>query len=36
MGWLCSIVMLFNVHNYIAEIQNDVDAFMYCLLDPEM
>jgi hypothetical protein len=36
MGWLCYVVTLFNVHNCIAQIQNDVDAFMYYFLDPNM
>jgi hypothetical protein len=36
MGWLCYIITLFNVHNHIVKIQNDVDAFMYCLIDLNM
>jgi hypothetical protein len=29
MGWLCYVIMLFNVHIHIVKIQNDVDTFMY-------
>ncbi len=36
MVWLCYIITLFNVHNHITKIKNDVDAFMYCLIDPNM
>jgi hypothetical protein len=36
MVWLCYIIRLFNVHNDIMKIQNDVDVFMYYLIDPNM
>jgi hypothetical protein len=36
MGWLCYVIKLFDVHNHIVKIKNDVDVFMYYLLDPNM
>jgi hypothetical protein len=36
MVWPCYITTFFIVHKHIMKIQNDVDVFMYCLIDPKM